>query len=234
MTREDTSKLLTLITQTYPNFKLTDPKMAVAMWQKILENDDPLAIQNALIDYARTDTSGFAPTPGKLHMMVVGESTSDSDSTLNEIVAEFEQAARNGIYGSQTEFNRFSAIARKAIGSPNTIHRWATMDDKSRQIDITRTAQVYIQLTEKAKQDVAVRRISEGKYKELMSPQEQEVPMIEAAKQPVEVREASEDEIERTVYIDDTGVRKTTPPKEKWEALMERLKNAESRNKELT
>lgn len=126
MSREDIKRLLGMITITYPNFKLNDPTLAVDVWHRILEPDDAQNIFDAFSVYARTDTSGFAPSPGKLHMMMADRLSDEIDE--GEIMTILTMASRNANYGFQAEFDKMPRALQKAVGSPTNIRNWGQME----------------------------------------------------------------------------------------------------------
>ena len=126
MTREDIKRLLGMMTITYPNFKLTDPALAVDTWTMLLGDDDAQNIFDAFSVYAKTDTSGFAPTPGKLHMMVAKRT--DPGMTDGEIISLLTFASRNATYGFEEEYKKLPPLLQKAVGSPTTIRGWGTLE----------------------------------------------------------------------------------------------------------
>jgi len=126
MNREDIKRLLGMITITYPNFKLNDPALAVDVWHRILEPDDAQNIFDAFSVYARTDTSGFAPSPGKLHMMIADRLSDEIDE--GEIMTILTMASRNANYGFQDEFDKMPRALQKAVGSPTNIRNWGQME----------------------------------------------------------------------------------------------------------
>jgi len=126
MSREDIKRLLGMITITYPNFKLNDPTLAVDVWHRILEPDDAQNIFDAFSVYARTDTSGFAPSPGKLHMMIADRLSDEIDE--GEIMTILTMASRNANYGFQAEFDKMPRALQKAVGSPANIRNWGQME----------------------------------------------------------------------------------------------------------
>lgn len=126
MSREDIKRLLGMITITYPNFKLNDPTLAVDVWHRILEPDDAQNIFDAFSVYARTDTSGFAPSPGKLHMMIADRLSDEIDE--GEIMTILTMASRNANYGFQAEFDKMPKALQKAVGSPTNIRNWGQME----------------------------------------------------------------------------------------------------------
>ncbi len=153
MTREETGKLLSLITHTYPNFKLPNPQMAVDIWQRILELDEGKDIIDAFVVYSRTDTSGFAPTPGKLHMMVADRQTPGISE--GEILTLLTQASRNANYGFEQSFADFPPLLQKAVGSPTVIKAWGDMESENLSYAFSNVIKVYKELLRREKENQA-------------------------------------------------------------------------------
>ena len=66
MTRDEAKKLLQITAALYPNWRPDDLGMAVDAWAEVLSDQNWEVMARALKEFARTDTSGFAPSPGKL------------------------------------------------------------------------------------------------------------------------------------------------------------------------
>ena len=156
MTREDIKRLLGMMTITYPNFKLNDPTLAVDVWHKILEPDEAQNIFDAFSVYARTDTSGFAPSPGKLHMMIADRLSDEIDE--GEIMTMLTLASRNANYGFQEEFDRMPKELQKAIGSPTNIRNWGQMSQEQLNYAFNNVVKAY----KRTVQDEKIRLASVG------------------------------------------------------------------------
>ncbi len=141
MTREDIKRLLGMITITYPNFKLNDPALAVDVWHQILEPDEAQHIFDAFSVYARTDTSGFAPSPGKLHMMIADRLSDEIDE--GEIMTMLTLASRNANYGFQEEFDKMPRELQKAVGSPTNIRNWGQMSQEQLSYAFNNVVKAY-------------------------------------------------------------------------------------------
>lgn len=153
MTRDETKKLLAVITTTYPNFHLNEPALAVDTWWKILEPDDGQLIFDAFTVYARTDTSGFAPTPGKLHMMIADRQ--NSGLSEGEILTHLTQASRKGNYQFEEAFAELPPLLQKAVGSPTVIRNWASMESESLSYSFSNVIKVYKELLRREKENQA-------------------------------------------------------------------------------
>ena len=66
MTREETKGLIRVIMSIYPNFRPTNLSETVDAWSFILAEQDKADVAQALKEYAVSDKSGFAPSPGQL------------------------------------------------------------------------------------------------------------------------------------------------------------------------
>ena len=66
MLREEAAKLLMMIQGAYPNYKPLDKSVTVNTWHLALTDVSFNLAQQAFMVYLRSDTSGFAPTPGQL------------------------------------------------------------------------------------------------------------------------------------------------------------------------
>jgi len=144
MTRRETAKLLAVMQATYPNLHFDDLELALDAWATILQPDDGQQIMDAFSVYARTDTSGFAPNPGKLHSMV--ESRLNPGLSEGEIVGMLTRAAKNGNYGYLDEYNRLPKLLRKAVGSPTVISMWGTMEHDRLQFVFSNIVKTYNKL----------------------------------------------------------------------------------------
>lgn len=156
MTREDIKRLLGMMTITYPNFKLNDPALAVDVWHNILAPDEAQNIFDAFSVYARTDTSGFAPSPGKLHMMIADRLSDEIDE--GEIMTILTLASRNANYGFQEEFDKMPKALQKAIGSPTNIRNWGQMSQEQLNYAFNNVVKAY----KRTVQDEKIRLASVG------------------------------------------------------------------------
>lgn len=124
MTKAETRKILAVIGVYYPNYHPENKELAVNAWHEVLEDLDYNKIAMALKIYARTNTSGFAPTPGQLIECI----SIDRHHSPEEAWAMVSKALSNGIYGWQEEFDRLPAMVQKAVGRAENLREWAQMD----------------------------------------------------------------------------------------------------------
>lgn len=124
MTREDTIKLIRVITSTYPNWKPQNMTDTIDAWTWALEEYPFEAIQVAYKIYIRTDTSGFAPS---VNQLITNLQKGNKIETMSdgEAWAMVKKAIQNGNYGSEEEFAKLPPIVQKAVGDANMIRQWA-------------------------------------------------------------------------------------------------------------
>lgn len=131
MSREETKKIIMAMTVYYPNFKPScDLGIMVDLWTDAFSDVAYEKVYTALKTYAKTDTSGFAPSIGALNNLICTIEERSSGEELNEMEAWalVSRALRNGLYASQEEYNRLPTLVQKAVGSPQNLHNWATTD----------------------------------------------------------------------------------------------------------
>lgn len=127
MTREETKKIVMIISASYPNWKPQDLKFTVDTWALMLEEYDYNQIAVALKAYIASDTSGFAPSIGqlidKMHILTF-------KNEMNELEAwnMVYKAICNSGYNSECEFAKLSEACQRAVGSPANLKEWAMMD----------------------------------------------------------------------------------------------------------
>lgn len=124
MTREETIGILMVIQAAYQNYRVPDKTVAVNMWHRALGEYSYEEVSNALDTFIRSDTKGFAPSPGqvidKIH--IVGRL-----EELNEMEAWslVSKALRRGNYYAEEEYGKLPPEIRKAVGSPDNLRNWA-------------------------------------------------------------------------------------------------------------
>lgn len=127
MTREETVKIIRIMSDCYPNYKPNNLSETVDVWQMMLDEYSYNQVSIALKAYVTSDTSGFAPSIGQLVEKI---RLVENPRELNEMEAWFlvSKAIRNGFYGSVEEFRKLPDIVKEAVGSPENIRNWATSD----------------------------------------------------------------------------------------------------------
>lgn len=132
MTRDETVKLLFLLHTTYPNSfsGLTTDKMSqmTDVWHMVLEEENFNEMQMAFKMYCRTNTTGFAPSPGQLIAMKQ-DRTDPFVSTAEDAWSKVIMAARDGNYHSQERFEAFDDITKMCVGSAANLSAMSLVDE---------------------------------------------------------------------------------------------------------
>lgn len=130
MDREETKKIIRIICASYPNYKPADISETIDVWASMLSEYSYEHIAVALKSYIATDTSGFAPSVGKL---IQKANSLVENGKLNEIEAWtlVRKALRHDYEQAEKEFNKLPELVQKAVGNPSQLCLWATSDIKS-------------------------------------------------------------------------------------------------------
>lgn len=128
MTREETGKILAGMSAIFPSFKVEDKTPMVTLWTKVLEPFDYKSIEGALMVYARTNASGFAPSTGQLIDICVKQFMSDYQTPEQAWVTVYKALCNSGS-NSTGEFNNLPEIIQETIGSPRVLREWAMGQD---------------------------------------------------------------------------------------------------------
>ena len=126
MTREEVQKILAVIDVTFPNFKANNIPATIDAWYMFLADYSYQDISMALKIFVTTENSGFAPSPSQLIGMI-NKTKALTMTTEVEVWREVRQAIRNGIYGSETEFEKLSDTAKKMVGEAGQLREWAML-----------------------------------------------------------------------------------------------------------
>lgn len=120
----EAKKLFAIMMAVYPNFKLVDVDFAANTWSNILSDCTYDQASLALKAYIRSDSSGFAPSPGQL---IDKMQNFVSEKELNEIEAWslVNRAIKNSGYNSVEEFDNLPETVKNAVGSPEQLRAWA-------------------------------------------------------------------------------------------------------------
>ena len=122
-----------MVQATYPNYNPLDRTAAVNAWTIALEEYSKSDIALAFKVYIKTNTSGFAPTPGqiieKVHFL-------SAPQELNEMEAWalVSRAIRNSTYNFDYEFYKLPPLVQQAVGLPSQLQTWALDENYNEQI----------------------------------------------------------------------------------------------------
>ena len=131
MTRDEVKQILMRIQVTYPNWKPSgDISLVVDVWHEYLSRYTYHEILAAVKSYVMSDTSGFAPSVGQILTKLKVITEPEGISGL-EAWGMVSKALRNGLYGSEQEFNKLPPMVKKAVGCPENLRNWAMTEEKA-------------------------------------------------------------------------------------------------------
>lgn len=155
MTKEDTRKLLFTIAAAFPNFKVNNPDVAVAIWFDLLKEQDANLIYAAFRSFVAADKTGFAPSVGQL-INKAYDLTHQDDTTASEAWARVYKAIRNGAYNAAEEFNKLPPDIQKAVGSAAQIHAWAIDENFNENVISSNFMRAYAQVKARERNDAMI------------------------------------------------------------------------------
>lgn len=131
MTRQETSKLLTVIQGIWPSFQTNRNVDATTLiWWKLFSAESYEEMEAAVIAYASTDTKGFPPPPGALKELLaqMRDASGDGELTETEAWALVRKAMSRGLYNAEEEYNKLPPVCQQVIGDKAVLHDWALLD----------------------------------------------------------------------------------------------------------
>ena len=128
MTRDETKKILYIMTTTWPNFKPKVSSDFVDVWHEMIGDLDYHLAAAALKAYAQQETSGFAPSVGQLREKAV-MITQEEEMTDGEAWALVVKAIGRSSYYASEEFDKLPSVVRRAVGGPEALRGWAMSED---------------------------------------------------------------------------------------------------------
>lgn len=128
MSREEFSNIVLALKSVYnlPNFLATTE--SVTIWYEILKDLDYKTCHTAVVAYMSSETK--IPTPADIRKKALSLAETSNLNSM-QAWALVSKALRNGVYGSQEEFDRLPDDVKRAVGSPEQLHNWATTDEKT-------------------------------------------------------------------------------------------------------
>ncbi len=131
MTKQDTYQVLATLQAFYPDsFRgMTDTaaQLKVTLWQEQFADDPATLVQAAVKAYVSTDKKGFMPVPGQIkeQIALLRDKGGLSEQDAWELVIK---ALSNSSYGSVEEFFKLPVDVQRAVGSPNMLRSWASVN----------------------------------------------------------------------------------------------------------
>lgn len=175
MELKESRKLVASMMAMYPNYKPIDAEFTAQTWTEILNDYSYQQASVALKSYVRSDTSGFAPTPGQL-IKTIQTITNPQALTETEAWLLVSRALRNGYYGAEREFATLPPLIQKVVGSPSQLRNWSQTDLESIenvvQSNFMRTYRIEVKRAEeisKMSDDVQkhIAEVNEGRVHQL-------------------------------------------------------------------
>lgn len=127
MTHEEAKKIVRILCASYPNWKPMDIKDTVEAWEMMLSDYEYQDVAIAVKTIVTTDSSGFAPSIGKVIDEIHKLSNLSLKTSLSGIQAwdMVRKAVKRGAYNSEEEFAKLPPTVQKAVGSAGCIHDMA-------------------------------------------------------------------------------------------------------------
>ena len=129
MTIEETAAVMDVLTVAYPDFlrKQRNPGLAIQLWAELLEPYPLNLVMAAVKSLIATDEKGFPPVPGQV-LGKIRQLTDKAEPTEAEAWGLVHRAIKNGLYGSQEEFDRLPPDIQRSVHAPEQLKEWAKMD----------------------------------------------------------------------------------------------------------
>lgn len=127
MNRQETSRILAIVTSMYPAFlKDRDPKILADVWQRIFDWTPYAAVEKALYTFIASDTRGYPPTPGALNRLI-NDAQQAGRPTDVEAWGLVYRALTRSLYNSVEEFGKLPPEIRQIIGSAAQLREWSQL-----------------------------------------------------------------------------------------------------------
>ena len=131
MTRDETGRIMNILTTAYPQFyagkNAPDPRRTVNLWAAMFVEEPVELVAAAVKALIASDVKGFPPHIGAVKEQI-RRITAPEEMTEAEAWAAVKRALRNSTYGSKAEFARLPERLKRLVGSPEQLRDWAAMD----------------------------------------------------------------------------------------------------------
>ncbi len=148
----------------FSTFSQEEAELFAGLWQKAFADVPAEKVSEAVQNYIFTDKTGFAPTIGMINSMV---HKSDAP-TAEEAWLMVRKACRNGLYGSEKEYNKLPPAVQVAVGGSWQIKVWADFTDAEMEKVGYAFKKSYNQLKETAISKPS-EELTDGRVKSLIS-----------------------------------------------------------------
>ena len=126
MNREDTKKLLELISVYYPSYNPKDKSATLNAWAAMLPDVSYESMVEALKAFVRTSDSQFAPNIGQLLARL--DSIQNGDVDDGEAWNLVYRAICNSAYNAEEEFAKLPEDIQETLHDPSQLREWAVSD----------------------------------------------------------------------------------------------------------
>lgn len=179
MTRDETKKLLELISVYYPNFNPKDKSATLNAWAVMLPDVSYESMVTALKAFVRTSDSQFAPNIGQLLARLDNIENGEIDD--GEAWNLVYNAICNSAYNAEKEFAKLPEVIRETLHTPSQLREWATSDINGNALQVIHSnflrayAQVKTRQKDNRRLTPDLRKQIESKvYKWLPEPEQKE------------------------------------------------------------
>lgn len=155
MNRDETKKLFAYIGTLYPNFTKDLTSEKIDIWTDVLSDFEYSDIVFSLREYARTNTTGFAPVPGQLIAPLVEKRMSAVAPNESEAWSKVLEALGDSIYHSAARFRELPPLVQQAVGSAYVLTTWAQMESEDLEVVHSNFNRAYRSLAEQASRENA-------------------------------------------------------------------------------
>lgn len=125
MTRDETKKIMTVISTTYPTYKPDDKSATINIWHMMLEDYNYKQVDAALRVYIRTNKTAFAPSIGQLIGIIDDLQNESTELTDGEAWNLVHTAICDSAYHAVERFAELPPMVQRAVGSAGQLERWA-------------------------------------------------------------------------------------------------------------
>lgn len=133
MTRDETKKILMAIQSVFPNFHIENKTFTVDTWNMVLQDFRYEDVEMALISYVRTETRGFAPSPGQL-IEKINLITCPKELNEQEAYSIVQQAVNRSGSNYMEEFEKLPYLIQKTVGRPSQLRDWALEENPNHEV----------------------------------------------------------------------------------------------------
>lgn len=158
MSRDETKKILTVMLAAFPSYKPNDLGAVVALWTTMFQAEPYRVVEQALMAFIASDTSGFAPTVGQLKNIMVQEATKGEYGEM-EAWALVRRAIGRSSYGAEEEFAKLPETIQLALGGPATLRAWAQDEDFNESVASSNFCRAYRNAIERRRRELAIRPV---------------------------------------------------------------------------